>query len=188
MSDTTRKATYQDVLDAPEHLIAEIIRGELVINRHLPPLHAYAATCLGTLIGAPFHRGRDGPGGWWILRGPELHFEDDVVVPNIAGWRRERMPAIPAVDYLELAPDWVCEVLSPATEAVDRTDKLEIYGAAQVEWVWLLNPILRTLEVFENSGGKWVRERSFRGEITVRAQPFDAVELALADLWLPTPT
>jgi Uma2 family endonuclease len=179
-----RRATYQDVLDAPEHLVAELIYGTLVTSPRPAARHAFAASGLGVDLGGPFQRGRGGPGGWWILDEPELHFDDNVLVPDLAGWRQERMPEVPPVNYFELAPDWICEVLSPSTEAHDRTEKLEIYGAAKVEWAWLLNPSLRTLEVMQNSAGTWTRRSSFRGEASVRAQPFEAVELSLADLWL----
>ncbi|PRQ03082.1 hypothetical protein ENSA5_18010 [Enhygromyxa salina] len=135
-------------------------------------------------LGSPFQRGRGGPGGWWIVDGPELHLDAEILVPDLAGWRRGRMPALPDVAYIELAPDWVCELLSPSTEARDRTDKLDIYGAAGVPWVWLVNPRLRTLEVLERSEGKWVLNASHHGSGPVRAPPFGAVELVLGDLWL----
>ncbi|MFO7564067.1 MAG: Uma2 family endonuclease [Enhygromyxa sp.] len=180
-----RRATYQDVLDAPEHLVAELIYGTLVTSPRPAPRHALVASGLGMDIGNPFQRGRGGPGGWWILDEPELHLGENVLVPDIAGWRRERLPELPNEAYFELAPDWVCEVLSPSTEARDRTEKLEIYGAARVGWVWLVNPILRTLEVLENSEGSWVLRQSSLGDVIVRAPPFDAIELSLAELWHP---
>ncbi len=136
-------------------------------------------------LGSPFQRGRGGPGGWWILDEPELHLGEHVLVPDLAGWRRVRMPEIPDVAYFELAPDWLCEVLSPSTEAVDRTDKLAIYAAAEVTWVWLLSPALRTLEVLHRHEKSWLVHVSYRGEQAVRAEPFGAVELVLGDLWLP---
>jgi Uma2 family endonuclease len=182
-----RRATYQDVLDAPEHLVAELIYGTLVTSPRPAPRHALASSSVGANLVTPFQFGRGGPGGWWILDEPELHLGENVLVPDLAGWRRERMPELPSEAYFELAPDWVCEVLSPSTEANDRAEKLEIYGASRVAWAWLINPVLRTLEVFQNSNGNWLLRHTFRDEMTVRAQPFDAVELALADLWLPAP-
>jgi len=179
-------ATYDDVLAAPPHLIAELIHGVLVTSPRPAFAHSFTASGLGVDLGNPFQRGRGGPGGWWILDEPELHLGADVLVPDLAGWRRERMPTVPDVPYCELAPDWVCEVLSPSTEARDRTTKLAIYGAAGVAWIWLINPVLQTLEVFANRDGDWLLCSSFCGATGVRAQPFEAVELALGDLWLPT--
>lgn len=122
-----RSATYQDVLDAPENMIAEIIRGALHLQPRPASRHGRAASALGAKIGAPFDFDEGGPGGWWILDEPELHFGDDVLVPDIAGWRRERMPEFLIVAAFTLAPDWVCEVLSPGTRRRDLTDKREIY-------------------------------------------------------------
>src|SRR5690606_757577 len=149
-----RLATYDDVLAAPEHLVAELIYGSLITSPRPAPAHALASSGLGTGISAPFHFGRGGPGGWWILFEPELHLGDDVLVPDLAGWRRERMPRLPDTAYFALAPDWLCEVLSPSTEARDRTDKLAIYAAAGVAWTWLVNPSVRTLEVLQLVDGQ----------------------------------
>ena len=185
MSEPAKKlATYEDVLAAPPQLVAELIHGSLVTSPRPAAAHAFATSGLGMDLGNPFQRGRGGPGGWWILDEPELHLGADVLVPDLAGWRRERMPEVPAVPYFELAPDWLCEVLSPSTEARDRTDKLEIYGAAGVGWVWLVNPAVQILEVLEKLDGGWALRTSFRGEARVRAPPFEAVELSLGDLWL----
>lgn len=182
-----RLASYEDLLAVPEHLIAELIYGVLITSPRPAAAHAVVASTLGMDIGASFQRGRGGPGGWWILDEPELHLGANVLVPDLAGWRRERMPEVPDVSYFELAPDWVCEVLSPSTEARDRTDKLEIYGEAQVPWVWLVNPVAHTLEILQRHEGDWVLRSSFRDQATVRAQPFEAIELALGDLWLRAP-
>lgn len=182
-----RRATYEDVLAAPEHLVAELVHGALITSPRPAAPHAYAASVLGMDLGSPFQRGRGGPGGWWILYEPELHLGPNILVPDLAGWRRERMARVPDVPYFELAPDWLCEVLSPSTEARDRTDKLAIYGAAGVAWVWLVNPALQTLEVLERRDETWVLRASHRAAAKVRAEPFAAVELALADLWLPAP-
>ena len=135
-----KRATYDDVLNAPEHKVAEILDGELFLSPRPAPRHAVASSALGMAIGGVRSTGTGGPGGWWILDEPELHFGDDVVVPDLAGWRRERMPAIPDAAFFTLAPDWVCEVLSPSTERIDRGRKLRIYAEAGVAHAWLVNP------------------------------------------------
>src|SRR5205809_8041225 len=122
-----RRATYDDVLAAPEHKVAEIIDGELILSPRPAMPHAAAASALGEELGPPFKRGRGGPGGWMILDEPEIHLGEHVVVPDIGGWRRERLPEVPAAAYLEVAPDWLCEVLSPSTRALDRGQKLRVY-------------------------------------------------------------
>ena len=131
----------------------------------------------------PFHRGRNGPGGWLIVDEPELHFGADVLVPDIAGWRRERLPSLPAVAHMTLAPDWLCEVLSPSTETVDRTKKLEIYAGEGVGNVWLVNPLLQRLEVLRLESRRWSLVGAHEGDARVRAEPFAAIELELAALW-----
>jgi len=178
-----RPATYQDVLDAPEHMVAELIRGALHLQPRPAPRHARSSSVLGIEVGGPFDRGRGGPGGWWILDEPELHLGEDVVVPDLAGWRRERMPALPDAAWFELAPDWVCEVLSPGTRRLDLTDKRDIYGASGVGHLWLIDPIDRTLEAFERRDGAWVLIAAIAGEAEVRIPPFDAVTFPLGALW-----
>src|SRR5262245_58841510 len=143
-----RRATYQDVLDAPEHMVAEIIDGDLRLSPRPGGPHTVAASMLGYLLGPPFYLGSGGPGGWIILVEPELHLGDDIVVPDLAGWRIERMPIVPDAAFFTLAPDWVCEVLSRSTAVNDRAEKLPIYAASGVGHVWLINPIQHTLEVF----------------------------------------
>lgn len=151
-SPAPRRATYSDLLAVPSRLIAELIGGDLHTQPRPGGPHAAAASILGMVVGNPFHRGSGGPGGWVILDEPELHLDEDVLVPDLAGWRRERMPAIPETAAFELAPDWICEVLSPSTEAIDRTEKLPIYAREKVDHVWLLNPRLQMLEAFVLDG------------------------------------
>ena len=149
-----KRATYEDVLSAPENKVAEILDGELFLSPRPAPRHAVACSSLnGALV--PFVDGQKGPGGWWILFEPELHFGEDVVVPDLGGWRRERLPAIPDTAFFSLAPDWVCEVLSPSTERIDRGRKLRIYAGAGVAHAWFVNPVERTLEVLRLWDGVW---------------------------------
>lgn len=179
-----RRATYQDVVDAPEHKVAEIIDGELYLSSRPRMRHASAAFNLSGELGIPFGRGRGGPGGWLFLTEPELHFGEDVVVPDLAAWRRERLPSVDGdATFLTLAPDWLCEVLSPSTEKLDRAEKLPVYAMAGVGHVWLINPHHRTLEVFRLHEGKWLGLAVHRDEQRVRAEPFDTFELDLALLW-----
>lgn len=181
-----RRATYEDLMQVPENLVAEIIDGELVTSPRPASPHANAAYVLGGDV-RRFHGppgGSDAPGGWWILFEPELHLGDDVVVPDLAGWRRERMPVMPNVVGFTLAPDWVCEVISPSTGRIDRSRKMGIYARAGVGHLWFVDPLLRTLEVYRLDGGRWMVVSTHGGDDRVRAEPFDAVELALPRWWL----
>lgn len=180
-----RRATYQDVLDAPDHVVAEIVGGELVLSPRPSKPHAAATTALGEELGPPFKRGKGGPGGWILLDEPELHLGREILVPDLGGWRRERMPVLTTDEaYFTLAPDWVCEVLSPSTHKLDRKDKLAIYGAHAVRHVWLVDPLERTLEVLRlGDGGKYTILDVASDAQQVRAEPFDAIVLDLAILW-----
>jgi Uma2 family endonuclease len=134
-------------------------------------------------LSGPFHRGKGGPGGWVILFEPELHLRGDVLVPDLGGWRRARMPVIPDVPAFELAPDWVCEVLSPSTEATDRVKKTRLYARERVAFVWLVNPSTRVLEVLVLEGETYRIAAVHAGDERVHAVPFDAIELELGALW-----
>jgi Uma2 family endonuclease len=182
-----KRATYEDVLNAPENKVAEILDGELVLSPRPAPRHSVASSRIGAALGEPFDRGRGGPGGWWILDEPEIHLGDQVVVPDLAGWRRERMPSIPELAFFPLAPDWACEVLSPSTERIDRGRKLRIYADAGVPHLWFVNPVERTLEVMRLRDSVWTILAVHSESDVVRAEPFDAVELELARLWVDPP-
>ncbi|HZI15811.1 MAG TPA: Uma2 family endonuclease [Myxococcus sp.] len=182
--ETKRPATYEDLLALPEHVVGQIIDGELIVMPRPASPHARASSVLGGRLGDLFDWGSSGPGGWWIQDEPELHFGRDALVPDIAGWRRERMPEMPETAYFTQAPDWVCEVLSPSTEALDRKRKREIYAREGVGHVWLVDPSKRTLEVFQRQEQQWVQRGTYSGEERVRAEPFEAVELDLGAIWL----
>ena len=177
-------ATYADLYDVPDHFVAEIFDGDLYASPRSAIPHAHAAFVLGGALFEPFHSGRRGPGGWLILAEPELHFGKNVLVPDLAGWRRARMPEAPDAAYITLAPDWVCEVLSPSTEILDREKKLRIYARESVAHAWLVDPLRRTLEVLALDEGKWVARATHEGGVSVRAAPFDAIELELGALWI----
>lgn len=184
MADPAKKlATYADLEAVPSHLVAELIHGALVTSPRPASAHARAASRLGMDLGGPFDRGKGGPGGWILLDEPELHLGPNVLVPDVAGWRRERMPEMPLAAAFDIAPDWVCEVLSPGTAATDRTDKLPLYAGAGVRHAWYVDPIARTLEVFELDGASFRLVTTARDDAKVRAAPFEALELELGALW-----
>jgi Uma2 family endonuclease len=178
-----REATYEDLVALPPHLVGEILGGELFASPRPASPHSAASFALGGSLFDPFQRGRGGPGGWWFFVEPELHFGKDVLVPDLAGWRRSRMPVRSAVPNFTLAPDWVCEVLSPSTARIDRTLKKQIYAREGVEYLWLVDPVLRILEVLRLQERQWVDKGSWSGDARVRAEPFEALELELEALW-----
>jgi Uma2 family endonuclease len=178
-----RTATYEDVLAAPEHQVAEILAGELYLHPRPAGPHTLAASVLGEELGPPFRRGKGGPGGWIILDEPELHLGGDILVPDLGGWRRATMDHVANEPGFEIRPDWVCEVLSPSTEKIDRAIKLSIYARAGVGHAWLVNPLLHTLEVLRLEAGRWVNVGTYRDDEAVRAEPFDAIVLELSVLW-----
>jgi len=184
VSAAKKRATYDEVLAAPEHVVAEVLFGVLHMHPRPAARHARAASRLGGELDGPFDRGRGGPGGWILLDEPELHLGEDILVPDLAGWRRERMPVFPyEAAFFDLAPDWVGEVLSPSTAKVDRSDKLTIYAREGVRHAWMLDPIARTLEVLRLEGGRWTILAVHGDEIPIRAEPFEAIELSLGSLW-----
>ena len=179
------KATYDDLCALPDNMVGEIIDGELIATPRPAPKHGVAASVLGAEIVGPFQIGRGGPGGWLIIDEPELHLADHVLVPDLAGWRRERMPALPEEAWFSVAPDWVCEVLSPLTARVDRLRKMPIYASHGVGHLWLIDPDIKTLEVFRHEGESWFLV-SIHGEgEKVRAEPFQAVEIDLDLIFWP---
>jgi Uma2 family endonuclease len=181
-----RLAEYRDLFDLPEHVIGEILNGQLITQPRPAPKHVLATSVLGDALVGPFQRGRGGPGGWWILDEPELHPGPHILVPDLAGWRRERMPALPDKAYFTLAPDWVCEMLSPGTARIDRVVKRPIYAGQEVQWLWLVEPDLHTLEVFRLLDGHWLLEGAWQEADEVRAPPFAVLAFSLADLWAST--
>lgn len=170
---------------APDNVVAEIVDGEVFVMPRPTVAHASAAMDLAIELNPPFTRGRGGPGGWVILGKPELHLgkAPDIVDPDLAGWRRARMPIIPDTAAITLAPDWICALLSDRTGAHDRGRKMRVYRREGVGWYWIVDPRIRTLEVYRLENGRYVLLDTWEGEEKVRAEPFEAIELDLAFLW-----
>jgi Uma2 family endonuclease len=178
-----RPATYADLEAVPAHLVAEIIDGEVVTHPRPSPRHSATASALGAELTGPFQKGQSGPGGWVFFVEPEISFGTQLLVPDIAGWRRERLLTYPGTNYFAISPDWVCEILSGSTEKRDRTVKMRIYADALVPHFWLIDPRLQILEAFELSEGRWLKIGAWNSDDEVRAAPFNAVSISLADLW-----
>lgn len=178
-----RPATCADLEALPEHLVGELIDGVLYTRSTLDPPHAQAASRLGALLGRPFDLGQDGPGGWHILDKPGLRLGEDVPVPDLAGWRHERLPKLPRSGDITVPPDWVCEVLSPSTEAHVRVVKIHFYARAGIRYVWLVTPDAQMIEVYRLHGAHYLLLAVHGEAERVRAEPFEALELALELLW-----
>lgn len=180
-----RQALYDAYCAVPAHQRAEIIDGTLYVSPRPAPRHANATSVLGSELNGAFQRGRGGPGGWWILFEPELQLVDqEPLAPDLAGWRVDRMPLLPETAYFTIVPDWICEVLSKSTEAVDRDKKLPSYAAHGVGHVWLIDPIAKTLEVYAlGDSHRWREVRVYEGDVRLRVEPFTAIELDLGALW-----
>jgi Uma2 family endonuclease len=187
--DKPSPATYEDLLRVPDYLVAEIVDGELFTSPRPASRHARANTRLASILDRRFDEGDGGPGGWWIVAEPELHLGRDVLVPDIAGWRRERMPVFPDAAWFELAPDWICEVVSPSTTRLDRVRKLPRYARYGIPYAWIVDPKAHSVEVYRLTGELYSLFSTHEGADAIRAEPFDACEIALASLWIdPEPT
>lgn len=182
-----KPATYADILALPEHLNGEIIDGELIVSPRPAPAHALAAAEMIASLLPPFtvrEGNGDRPGGWRIVFEPELHLGRDVLIPDLAGWRRARMPTLPKTAWFELAPDWVCEVISPSSGRRDRVLKAPRYLAAGVDWLWLVEPAQKIVEVLQRVENRWVLAGNWGGsELDARIPPFDAVPLDMSRWW-----
>ena len=180
-------ATYEDLLQVPDNMVAELIEGELYVSPRPAGAHTNAASALGFFLGPPFHFGRGGPGGWWIFDEPELHFGRNVLVPDLAGWRRERMPQIPTTHVFDIPPDWVCEVTSPSSGRLDRLKKMPIYAREGVEYAWIVEPQQQTIEAFRRHDTTWLLLGTFGETPLVRIAPFEEIEIDLGLMWGPLP-
>jgi Uma2 family endonuclease len=187
-AEKARRATYAEYAAVPSNMVAMIVNGVLHAFPRPAPRHAYASSMLTGELTGPFNLGKGGPGGWWILDEPELHLvREEPINPDLAGWTLERLPELPEEAHFTLAPDWICEVLSKATEEIDRQEKMPIYAAHGVRHAWLVDPIAKTLEVYVlGARGRWGKPQVHRDAARVRVPPFDAIELDLSALWAPT--
>ena len=176
-----REATYEDLLKVPEHLVAEIVDGELFTSPRPGSRHGHATGKLFTQLQRLFDEERE---EWWFVFEPELHLGRDIFVPDIAGWRRTRMPVIPDVAAFELAPDWVCETVSEKTARLDRFKKLPRYATHRIPHAWLVDPANFGVEVYRLEDGRWVLIASHEGSVRVHAEPFEAGEINLGAMWL----
>ena len=186
MDSTKRKATYEDLCRVPDNMVAEIIDGELFASPRPALPHTLAASVIGSMLVGAFGGnpgGSGAPGGWWILDEPELHFGEDVLVPDMAGWRRERVPVLPDAPAMTLAPDWACEILSPSTAAVDRGRKMRVYAREGVGHLWVVDPLPRTLEVYRLEGDHWAVSSTHGSEVALCAAPFEVVPIDMTRWW-----
>ena len=179
------QSLYEQLMALPEGLTGEIIGGQLYAQPRPAPRHAVASSSLGGELVEPFQKGRGGPGGWWIIDEPEIHFVGDieVLVPDLAGWRRKRLPVMPTTAYFGIVPDWICEVLSPPTSSKDREVKMPIYARNGVSYAWLIDPDAKTLEALTLSDGGWSCTDKFNDDAKVCVAPFDQITITLSDLW-----
>jgi Uma2 family endonuclease len=181
-------ATYEDLLRLPENMVGELIDGELYASPRPAGPHTNAASALGFTLGPTFQWGRGGPGGWWIFDEPELHLGRNVLVPDLAGWRRERMPEYPTNHIFSIVPDWICEVTSPSNGRLDRLKKLPIYARGDVDYAWIVEPEQQTIESYQRQDDRWILLNTYGEEPLVRIAPFDAIEIDLSLIWGPLPT
>jgi len=181
--ETRPNATYQDVIDAPKHKVAEIIDGTLYLSPRPPFGAARAKQNLLLRLWGPYDRGEGGPGGWWLLREPEFYLETDVLVPDLVGWRRDRIPVLPDASGIDLPPDWACEALTPVTRALDLTSKRSLYARAGIPHLWQIDDEARLLEAFTLASGQWRLVAALCDDQEVCLAPFEAVSFSLSELW-----
>lgn len=180
-----RPATYQDLEELPPSLKGEIIDGVLYTQPRPRPRHSLASAAIGSRVFGKYHDGAGGPGGWWILTEPGIELPDSPeVAPDLAGWRRERLPRLPADEPIRLAPDWICEILSPSNRAYDRTVKFPFHARVGVAHLWVVDPEARTVEVKQLVAGRWSDIAAFSDDDLLVAPPFLELEIPLGSLWL----
>lgn len=185
MTEPARKrATYNDLYSIPENMIGEIINGDLIVSPRPSRKHGYTASIIGNELGPPYNMGRGGPGGWIIIGEPEISFSDNILVPDLAGWRKERFPESEDHNWISVSPDWVCEIVSQRSVRIDRVKKMGIYAQHRVGYYWIVDPTTKTLETLKNEAGRWLILGTYAEDDKVRAEPFQGVEIDLNSLWL----
>lgn len=178
-----KPATYADIEALPPNVVGQILFGRLITHPRPAKPHIHASSMLGYELIGPFVKGLNGPGGWQIYDEPEIHLQDHIVVPDIAGWRKERLLAAPETTWFEVAPDWVCEFLSPSTRRHDKGDKRTIYAELGVQHLWYVDPVSRMLEVYRLSDAEWVVSQTYFDDDPVSAPPFEVITFSLSELW-----
>jgi len=176
-------ATYADLEALAPNVVGEILYGSLVTHPRPAPRHGAATIALGSICTNPYQFGVGGPGGWIFIVELELHLGPHAAVPDIAGWRRETMSEPPEHAYIETPPDWICEVLSPATEKYDKGDKRKIYALFGVKYLWFVDLRNKLLEVFALQDKDWLLTHTFQDNEDVCAPPFDKLTFKLGLLW-----
>jgi Uma2 family endonuclease len=176
-------ATYEDLVRLPENVVGELIDGELYASPRPAAPHAIASSGLGFALGPTFQWGKGGPGGWWIIDEPELHLGRNVLVPDLAGWRRERMPDLPHNHIFSIVPDWICEVTSTSSGRLDRLKKMPLYARADVDYAWIVEPHQQTTEAYRRQDDSWFLLSTYGEDPLVRIEPFEAIEIDLSLLW-----
>lgn len=190
MTAAAKLATYDDLLRLPEGERAEVIAGALEVLPAPRPRHANVQRALGRFVGGPFHDddGFGGPGGWWIfLEVDVLLGPNDIVRPDLSGWRRDRL-AEPDARPLAVVPDWVCEIASPSTASRDRVIKRRLYASAGIGHYWIIDPVARSIEALELRGGVWIESGVYGEDDHARIAPYEAVEIPVGRLFLPKPS
>lgn len=186
MATAPRLATYEDILHLGEKVRAEVIAGQIVVAPSPATEHQYLGGALFSELHGAFQRGRSGPGGWWLIQDVDVWFAPhDVVRPDIAGWRRENVPDLPARP-VRARPDWICEALSPGNAKYDLGAKRTLYANSGVPWFWIADPVHRTIQVLRLEGASYVVHQTAGDEGLARLEPFDAIELELDALFAPT--
>ncbi len=186
MAESTRsRATYEDLFGIPENMTGEIIDGEMIATPRPSRRHVYVSSALGGELTPPYQFGRGGgPGGWIILVEPEIKLGEDILVPDLGGWRKERFPKEEQTNWISVPPDWVCEVLSPRTMRIDKIRKMPVYAKNGVKHLWLIDPVAKSLDVFRLESGKWIVAGFYAEDDKARPEPFQEIEIELANLWL----